>query len=52
LYEATDNQEIETEVHGLSSEPSRRTEIRQPARQMADDLSAALRERTENVADL
>jgi hypothetical protein len=52
LYEATESQEIETHVHGWASEPSRRTEIRQPARQMTDDLSIAVRERTEKVADL
>lgn len=43
LYEATGSGEIETHVHGWQADPSRTTEIRQPAR-LDDALADAARD--------
>jgi len=43
FYEATEDDQIKIEVHGATSELSRRTEIRH-AETPADELAARLRE--------
>ena len=46
FYEATEDDQIEVEVHGATSELSRRTGIRH-AETPADELTGRLRERSQ-----